>query len=291
MSAELLWAIVALAEFGALVALAVLFIVSRRQLKGARRALQRARQDKPRRRRPPGVAPLAVRTVWRTADSLINKGIGATVRNSVEDLAGWARVERPDLARMTADGNVVIAFSDIEGSTELNEELGDRGWVKLLERHNKLIYKHVNDTGGHVVKTQGDGFMIAFADPAQAVRCSTEVQRALQSDPERWEHIRVRMGLHMGSSVRRGDDLFGRNVAMAARVAGQAGGGEILVSGAIRDAIEGATDIVLGAPREVELKGLKGSHEVYPVVVPASDALGKLPNPVADVDPDLGSRG
>lgn len=272
MSTEWLWVIVALLEFGVLIAVAVLLIVSRRQLTGVRRALTRLRQDKPRRRRPPGVGPLAVRTVWRTADSLINKGIGATVRNSVEDLAGWARVERPDLARMTADGNVVIAFSDIEGSTELNEELGDRGWVKLLERHNTLIYKHVNGTGGHVVKTQGDGFMIAFSDPAQAVRCCTEVQRALQSDPERWDHIRVRMGLHMGSSVRRGDDLFGRNVAMAARVAGQASGGETLVSDAIRQAISGAIDIVLGAPREVELKGLRGSHQLYPVVVPNSTA-------------------
>ena len=106
---------------------------------------------------------------------------------------------------MTADGNVVIAFSDIEGSTELNEELGDRGWVKLLERHNKLIYQHVNDFGGYVVKTQGDGFMIAFPDPVKAVRCSLAVQRALQSDPERWEHIRIRIGLHMGESVRRGE--------------------------------------------------------------------------------------
>lgn len=268
MSAALVWALVALGEFAGLVAMFVVLIVSRRQLTGARGALERIRQNRPRRRRRPGVAPLAIRTVWRTTDSLINKGIGATVRNSVEDLAGWARVERPDLARMTADGTVVIAFSDIEGSTELNEELGDRGWVKLLERHNKLIYKHVGEHGGHVVKTQGDGFMIAFPDPVEAVRCSVAVQRALQSTPEVWDHIRVRIGLHMGESVRRGDDLFGRNVAMAARVAGQAGGGEILVSAAVREAIAGAPDISVGTPREVELKGLRGSHEVYPVLTP-----------------------
>ncbi|TDL00589.1 adenylate/guanylate cyclase domain-containing protein [Mycobacterium paragordonae] len=266
MSATVLWALVAVGEFAGLIALFVVLVVSRKQLSGARGALERIRQNRPRRRRRPGVAPLAIRTVWRTTDSLINKGIGATVRNSVEDLAGWARVERPDLARMTADGIVVIAFSDIEGSTELNEELGDRGWVKLLERHNKLIYKQVEDYDGHVVKTQGDGFMIAFPDPAKAVRCSIAIQRALQSDPERWDHIRVRIGLHMGESVRRGDDLFGRNVAMAARVAGQAGGGEILVSDTVQQAISAASDIALGTPREVELKGFRGSHEVYPVL-------------------------
>lgn len=265
MSASALWAIVALAEFGGLIAVSIVLIVSRRRLRGARAALRGLQEKRPRRRRRPGVAPLAIKTVWRTTDSLINKGIGATVRNSVEDLAGWARVERPDLARMAADGNVVIAFSDIEGSTELNEELGDRGWVKLLERHNKLIYQHVAGHGGNVVKTQGDGFMIAFADPVEATRCSIAVQRALQSDPERWDQIRVRIGLHVGESVRRGDDLFGRNVAMAARVAGQAGGGEILVSEAIREAISGAPDIEVGAPRQVDLKGFRGSHLVYPV--------------------------
>ncbi|OBK53075.1 adenylate/guanylate cyclase domain-containing protein [Mycobacterium kubicae] len=271
MSAAVVWALVAAAEFAGLVATGIVLIVSRRQLSGARVTIERLRQDKPRRRRRPGPAPVALRTVWRTADSLLNKGIGATVRNSIEDLAGWAQVERPNLARLTADGNVVIVFSDIEGSTELNEELGDRGWVKLLERHNKLINKHVEAHGGHVVKTQGDGFMIAFADPGRAVRCGIAVQRALLEDPERWNGIRVRIGLHMGSSVRRGDDLFGRNVAMAARVAAQADGGEILVSEPVREAVDGAPDMTLGPPREVELKGLRGIHRIYPVGWPQSE--------------------
>lgn len=89
---------------------------------------------------------------------------------------------------------------------------------------------------------------------------------ALRSDPERWHDIRVRIGLHMGESVRRGDDLFGRNVAMAARVAGQADGGEILVSETVREAVSGDSDVALGTPREVDLKGFRGSHEVYPVL-------------------------
>jgi adenylate cyclase len=254
-------------ELASIIALGVLLIVSRRQLKGARRALERSRQGRSRRRRR-GVAPFAIRTAWQTADSLINKGIGATVRNSIEDLAGWAQVERPDLARLTADGQVVIVFSDIEGSTERNEELGDRRWVQLLDRHNKLIHKRVEDYDGHVVKSQGDGFMIAFSDPRQAVRCSIAVQQALQESAERWDQIRVRIGAHMGTSVRRGDDLFGRNVAMAARVAAQADGGEILVSEPVRGAVEGQSDIRLGPPREVELKGFGGSHAVYPVELP-----------------------
>ncbi|MEZ0351203.1 adenylate/guanylate cyclase domain-containing protein [Mycobacterium sp. pR1184] len=257
-------AVVAVAELGGLITLGVLLIVSRRQLSGARAAIERSRRSSGRRRRRRGVAPLAIRTAFKTADSLLTKGVGATVRNSVEDLAGWAQVERPDLARLTADGDVVIAFSDIEDSTAHNEALGDREWVRVLQQHHRLIHKFVDDHGGHVVKNQGDGFMIAFADPGQAVLCGIGVQRALLVDTE---GIRVRIGMHLGPSVRRGDDLFGRNVAMAARVAGQADGGEILVSESVRDAIEGAPGIELGAPYETELKGFQGSHNLYPVTV------------------------
>ncbi|MFV8048438.1 adenylate/guanylate cyclase domain-containing protein [Mycobacterium sp. 48b] len=261
--------------FAAFVTFLVLFIVSRRQLTNARREIERMKleDDDRRRRRRRGVAPLAIKTVFQTADMLINKGLGATVRNSIEDLAGWAQVERPDLARLTADGRVVIVFSDIEGSTECNAAMGDRAWVKLLEKHNKLVQARVDKHGGHVVKTQGDGFMIAFADPENAVRFATDVQGALAENPQRWQAIRVRIGVHMGTSVRRGDDLFGLDVAMAARVAGQADGGEILVSEPVGEAVKHLDDIVLGAAREVELKGLPGSHRLYPVLSVEQRAL------------------
>lgn len=250
-----------------LITFLVLFLVARRQLGNVRRELTRllAEQDDQRRRRRRGVAPLALKTVFQTADMLINKGLGATVRNSIEDLAGWAQIERPDLARLTADGRVVIVFSDIEGSTEFNESMGDRAWVRVLGKHNKLIESLVGKHGGHVVKNQGDGFMMAFADPENAVRCSADVQAALEDNPQRWESIKVRIGVHMGTSVRRGEDLFGLDVAMAARVAGQADGGEILLSAPVGEAVAGLDDILLGAPREVDLKGLRGTHVLYPV--------------------------
>lgn len=235
----------------------VLFLVNRKKLTEARAQLQR--QQGRRRRR--GVAPLAIKTVFHTADMLINKGFGAVMRNSIEDLAGWAQVERPDLARLVADGNVVLVFSDIEGSTQANAEMGDRAWVKLLEKHNRLIQSRVDKHGGHVVKTQGDGFMIAFADPGAAVRCSTEVQKALHPD----QQIRVRIGIHLGTSVRRGDDLFGLDVATAARVADHAEGGETLVSAPVREAVQHMDEVEFGEPREVELKGVPGTHLLTPV--------------------------
>ncbi len=211
----------------------------------------------------------AVKTVWQTANLIRKEGFGAAVRSSIEELADWAEVERPDLARVTPDGNVVILFSDIEESTALNERMGDRAWVRLLARHDKLVRKLVGEHAGHVVKSQGDGFMVAFARPQEAVDCSIAMQRALARQAKRLtpNTIRVRIGIHMGKSVRRGDDLFGRNVAMAARVAAEADGGEILVSEPVRDAV--ADEVELGSPREVELKGFRGTHRLYPVTLAA----------------------
>jgi len=209
----------------------------------------------------------AVKTVWQTASLVRKEGLGAAVRSSIEDLAEWAEVERPDLARVTPDGRVAILFSDIQESTALNERIGDRAWVKLIEAHDKLVRRLVTDYSGHVVKSQGDGFMIAFARAEDAVRCAVDIQRALARDAQRKPRygIRVRIGIHQGRSVRRGDDLFGRNVAMAARVAGQAAGGEILVSEAVRDAVGECDGIGFDAGRDVELKGFTGSHRLYAV--------------------------
>ncbi|RDH78306.1 adenylate/guanylate cyclase domain-containing protein [Mycolicibacterium moriokaense] len=204
----------------------------------------------------------AVKTMWQTANIIRKEGFGAAVRSSIEDLADWAEVERPDLARLAPNGNVVIMFSDIEESTALNERIGDRAWVRLISRHDKLIRRLVNSHRGHVVKSQGDGFMVAFAESEQAVRCSMDVQRALRKRPN---GIRVRIGIHMGKSVRRGDDLFGRNVAMAARVAAEADGGQTLVSEPVRDSVDGQDDIAFDDGREVELKGFSGKHRLYAV--------------------------
>jgi adenylate cyclase len=269
--------IVILLETGALIALGVVLIVSRRSLAATRSALERERRrdEKPRRRRKPvGVAPLAVRTVMntvQTADAIVRKGLGGSVRSSIEDLAGWARIERPDLARIvSADGRVVLVFSDIEGSTERNAALGDREWVTVLERHNALVERCVADHRGFVVKNQGDGFMMAFSEPLDAVRCCVEVQRALHRDADRWDGVRVRMGAHVGRSVRRGDDLFGLDVVIASRIADLADGGQILVSEAVHQSVGELDDVEFDPPEQVQLKGLPSAQTVYAVATPVT---------------------
>src|SRR5690349_6354438 len=200
----------------------------------------------------------AVKNLWQTANIIRKEGFGAAVRSSIEDLADWAEVERPDLARLAPDGKVAIMFSDIEESTALNERIGDRSWVRLIGKHDKMVRRYVQSHRGHVVKSQGDGFMIAFAEPEQAVRCSLEIQKELRKRPD---GIQVRIGIHSGKSVRRGDDLFGRNVAMAARVAAEADGGQTLVSESVREAV--GDDIAFDDGRDVELKGFTGKHKLY----------------------------
>ncbi len=84
---------------------------------------------------------------------------------------------RHRLARLAgADGRVAIAFSDIEDSTVLNDQLGDAEWVKLLASHDKLSVRRWTRAGGLIVKSQGDGFMIAFADAGDAVRGALDLR-------------------------------------------------------------------------------------------------------------------
>ncbi len=201
------------------------------------------------------------------------KGVGlvasqgaSALRAPIEALSRWAEVEHPELRRVSRDGTVAILFSDIENSTALNEELGDTRWLKVLGAHDKLVRREVASQNGYVVKSQGDGFMVAFEESRQAVHCALGVQRRLESPRGtlRKTPLRVRIGIHTGRVVAKKGDLYGRNVALAARVAEQATGGEILVSGEVAAEAKGEEGVVFGAAREVELKGL-GSEELIEV--------------------------
>jgi class 3 adenylate cyclase len=192
----------------------------------------------------------------------------AAVHSSIDAVASVVEEERPDLRGHTAaDGTVTILFSDIQGSTALNERLGDQSFFELLREHNEIIRDQVRLHRGFEVKAQGDGFMIAFASPRAGVDCAIAIQRALAAriDDGAAEPIRVRMGLHTGEAIRERDDFFGRNVVLAARIAAEAYGGQILVSAPLKELAEGDGDVSFGGPRELGLKGLSGTHTVHPV--------------------------
>ncbi|UXA16907.1 adenylate/guanylate cyclase domain-containing protein [Mycobacterium sp. SMC-4] len=242
--------------------LAVALLVQTRRLAAARAHADELRRRLDARQLLVTGGTKAVKTVWQTANILRRDGLGAAVRSSIEELADWAEVERPDLAKVAPGGRVAIMFSDIEESTALNERLGDRAYVRLLGKHDRAVRRVVDEHDGYVVKSQGDGFMVAFGRPEQAVRCAVAIQQGLRRQSR---DLKVRIGIHSGKSVLRGDDLFGRNVAMAARVAGQADGGEILISQAVHDAVAECEDIAIGDAYDAELKGFAGTHTLYSV--------------------------
>jgi class 3 adenylate cyclase len=190
----------------------------------------------------------------------------SNVHGSIDAVVAAVQAERPNLAaHASPEGAVTLMFSDIEGSTEMTERLGDQRWFEVLGEHNTIVREEIAAHGGVEVKTQGDSFMVAFPSPADGVRCAVAVQRRLAGRNEaaaEHEAVRIRVGLHTGEAIRDADDFFGRNVILAARVAGEARGAEILVSHRVRDLIEG---FPFGSPRRVLLKGLAGEHEVVPV--------------------------
>jgi class 3 adenylate cyclase len=189
--------------------------------------------------------------------------------SSVDDVAASVAAERPSLRTAAApDGTVTILFSDIEGSTALNERLGDVRWLELLRAHNRVVRDQVQAHGGFEVKSQGDGFMIAFPSARKAIQCARAIQAAIADDLGNHPDgpIRVRIGLHTGEAIREESDFYGKNVVVAARIADEADGGEILASAVVKHLTESAGDVGFEASREVELAGLAGTHTVYKVV-------------------------
>ena len=251
-----------------LVTLVVLTLVAR--------SLARARQENEELRgqlaqnpsRTRKVVGRAVQTVVGTADRVRERGlVGGLLMAPMEELVGWFLEDRDEIVRVAGpDGTVTILFSDIEDSTSLNEELGDATWVRLLSAHDKIVRAQVGRHHGHIVKSQGDGFMVVFGDPADAVRAALAIQQGISSPGRRLRRtpLRIRIGVHAGTAVAREGDYFGRNVALAARVAARARGGQILLTEEVRSGLTGS-ELTLTPAGEFELKGLAGVHPLWTV--------------------------
>lgn len=166
-------------------------------------------------------------------------------------------------------GTVTIVFSDIEGSTKRAVELGDLRWHEVLSVHNQIMRSMLTRHHGTEAHSLGDGFMMCFRSARSALAFITDAQRALAAyeAANPLEGLRVRAGVHTGEAVLGDDgDLFGRHVVMAARIADQARGGEILVSSLVREIVEPRGDIMFGDSRSATLKGLQGEHLLHQII-------------------------
>jgi len=168
------------------------------------------------------------------------------------------------------DGTVTIMFSDIEGFTSITEQLGDRKAMDVLREHNGIIRHRIARSGGHEVKVQGDGFMVAFGGASSALQCAVGIQSDFaarnRSKPDLPVH--VRLGLHAGEAIRDGNDFLGGAVILAARIAQQAKGDEILVSSVLKDLCDLGGEFQFANGRDIRLKGLSESRRVYSVTGP-----------------------
>jgi class 3 adenylate cyclase len=215
-----------------------------------------------------GMKPLLENAIARKLDAQGSASGTFHAQHSIDIVAHRVDRERPDLSATAApDGTVTLVFSDMEGFTAMTERLGDLRAREVIRAHNRIVRVQVAAHGGYEVELQGDGFLLAFGSARRALHCAIAIQRAMAAHsaehPE--EPLRVRIGLHTGEALREADKFFGRTVILAARIAAQALGGEILASAVIHELARSGGDVCFGDRRLLELKGIAEPQSVYEV--------------------------
>jgi class 3 adenylate cyclase len=150
-----------------------------------------------------------------------------------------------------------VLFTDIVGSTERAGRLGDRRWRGLLEVHDELAGRLVEQLGGQLVKTTGDGILATFDSPGRAIRCAAALRDELAGIG-----VQIRAGLHTGEIELRDDDIGGIAVHITARVMAAAEPGQILTSRTVHDLVVGS-DIAMYDLGTRPLKGVDGSWQLF----------------------------
>ena len=168
--------------------------------------------------------------------------------------------QTPVVPRTHETGLRAVLFTDVVGSTELAREMGDVRWSRLLDAQRRVIRRLLRSTGGREVDTERDGFFAVFARPADAVRCAFAACREVQE-----LGLDIRAGVHFGEVEIAGAEVHGIVVHTGARMMGQAGAAEVLVSATVKDLVAGAT-FDIRERGTVELKGVPGAWTLHDVM-------------------------
>ena len=150
-----------------------------------------------------------------------------------------------------------VLFTDVVGSTQHAERLGDTRWRELLDAHHNVIRKQLELFKGHEVKTTGDGFLATFDSPGRAVQAARAIR-----DSVRRLGLELRIGLHTGECEISGADVAGIGVHIASRIQSLAAPGEILVSGTVRDLVTGS-GLRFSERGHHTLRGIEGDWAVF----------------------------
>jgi class 3 adenylate cyclase/pimeloyl-ACP methyl ester carboxylesterase len=188
---------------------------------------------------------------------LPNEPVTAAMGKAIYEFMGEGAPAPAGAEQHAAGGLCTILFTDVEGSTALTERLGDTKAREVLRNHERIVREALRAHGGAEVKAMGDGFMASFSSATRALECAIATQRALAARNEAAEEpIRVRIGLNAGEPIAEDEDLFGTAVIMAARIAAQAKGEEILASDVVRQLVVGK-GFLFADRGEVALRGFE----------------------------------
>ena len=181
------------------------------------------------------------------------------ILDAVEPFVRQISGEAPASAPAPDDDRVLatMMFTDIVGSTGAAKRLGDAAWARLLEQHHAIVRADLARFAGDEIDTAGDGFFAVFEGPARAVRCARSITERLSA-----VGIDVRVGVHTGEVVRANGTLRGIGVHLAARVAGAAAAGEVLVTSTTCDLVAGS-GLTFVDRGEYELRGFEGKRRLY----------------------------
>ena len=200
---------------------------------------------------------------WRTGISVEPQ----RQRTSIDRLALAAEPVTRSRGSTSPDGAITLLLSDIADAGAAAQRLGAERWDQLLTDHHVLIAELVASYDGEVVRVDGDGFLAAFHSAHAGLHAAAELRRAFTelATPFDGGTLALRIGLHSGFVIPTPEQPQGRNVVLVARIAGQAKGGEILVSSSLKQYTQRDRRFRFDRRGEYHFKGLVGEHTVYAV--------------------------
>jgi adenylate cyclase len=183
---------------------------------------------------------------------------------SIDVIASALDPAAPELGRMSSpDGAVTLMLSDIADAGAAAQDMGAERWEQLVSDHHLLVERLVASHDGQVLKFQDDGFLASFNSAHAGLHAAVDLQRTFVAGPAEQRSLAIRVGVHSGFVMGNPEQLMGRNVVLASRIAGQAKGGEILVSSSAREYTQSDSSFRFEERGEYHFKGLHGEHVVY----------------------------
>ena len=183
--------------------------------------------------------------------------------SAIDVIASALEPVMPAVSRMSSpDGAVTLMLSDIADAPAAAEQLGPERWEQLVRDHHMLVQQLVSRHDGQILKFENDGFLASYNSAHAGLHAAIDLQRTFTAGSS---SLAIRVGVHSGFVMGNPEQLMGRNAVLAARIAAQAKGGEILVSANAREYTQSDPSFRFEERGEYHFKGLHGEHEVFAV--------------------------